>query len=115
MTVAAAAMLMAASGVGDAWGFRAASRAWSDGSIVWGEVGQSVVAFTVGIGCFLLAVRPLQDVGIDSAATQSLIWFAVTVVGVAILDGSVRSWDAPAVIAGVVAVVSLATVIARVE
>ena len=85
-------VLTVTSGVMDARGFVYAGRAWPGGNIDWTAVGQSMLAFFAGISLYIGAVRFMQSMGLQSVALQSGIWFAVTAIGIAALDGTVVQW-----------------------
>ncbi|MGE3667279.1 MAG: hypothetical protein AB7G51_11735 [Steroidobacteraceae bacterium] len=53
----------------------------------------SLAAFIAGVSLYVLAVRFMQGVGIVGVALQSAIWFVVTAVGVAAMDGTVMQWS----------------------
>ena len=86
------AVLTLASGLGDAHGFVHASRMWQDGRIVWGEFAQSALGFWIGIGSYWLAVRDLARAGLITPEVQTLLWFGVTIVGVAVVNGRFAGW-----------------------
>jgi len=81
------------SGVLDARGFVYASRAWPEGhlDLKWGV--SAVFAFVGGLSCYVVAVRYMQGFGVQSVALQSALWFVVTGVGVAIMDGTIFGWS----------------------
>jgi len=80
------------SGLLDARGFVYASRAWPDGvlDLKWGV--SAVLAFVGGLSCYVVAVKYMQGFGLQGVALQSAVWFVVTGVGVAIMDGSILGW-----------------------
>jgi hypothetical protein len=85
-------VLTVTSGVMDARGFVYAGRAWPGGNIDWTAVGQSMLAFFAGISLYIGAVRFMQSMGLQSVALQNGLWFAVTAIGIAALDGTVVQW-----------------------
>jgi NhaP-type Na+/H+ or K+/H+ antiporter len=103
---AAAFLLCCISGFADAQGFVHASRVWAADRFVWPELARSALGFAAGISAYWLSVRFMQRVGIDGADIQTVIWFAVTIIGVAIAGGRFGKWPlvdqvvAGAVIAG---------------
>ena len=107
-------VLTVTSGVMDARGFVYAGRAWPDGHLDWAAVGQSMLAFFAGISLYIGAVRFMQAMGLNAVALQSGIWFAVTAIGIAAMDGTVLQWSrlqqvvAVAVFAGLAWLVSTA-------
>jgi hypothetical protein len=84
--------LTLASGMGDAHGFVHAARMWQDGRVVWRELWHSALGFTVGVGCYWIAVRDLVRAGVLAPEVQTLLWFSVTIVGVAIVSGRFLAW-----------------------
>lgn len=107
-------VLTATSGVMDARGFVCAGRAWPGGRLDWTAVGQSMLAFFAGISLYICAVRFMQAMGLNAVALQSAIWFVVTAIGIAALDGTVLQWTrlqqlvAIAIIAGLTWLISTA-------
>jgi hypothetical protein len=81
------------SGVLDARGFVYASRAWPDGVLDLRWALSAVVAFVGGLSCYVVAVRYMQGFGLQGVALQSALWFVVTGVGVAVMDGSILGWS----------------------
>jgi hypothetical protein len=81
------------SGVGDSQGFVHAARMWQRGKLVWSEFGKSALGFGAGICSYWLAVKYLQRFGVLAPETQTLIWFAVTIVGVAFSSGRFIRWQ----------------------
>ncbi len=86
-------MLTVASGVMDARGFVYAGKAWPEGSLDWGAVGQSLLAFFAGISLYIGAVRFMQAMGLNAVSLQSGVWFVATAIGIAAVDGSVAQWS----------------------
>jgi hypothetical protein len=80
------------SGLADAAGFVYASRVWSDGRFMWVEALKCVAGFQFGMLMYWLALWKLSAHGIVSVEIQTLFWFVVTIVGVALLNGRVFSW-----------------------
>jgi hypothetical protein len=86
-------VLTVTSGVMDARGFVCAGRAWPGGRLDWSAVGHSMLAFFAGISLYIGAVRFMQAMGLNAVALQSGIWFVVTAIGIAALDGTVLQWS----------------------
>lgn len=99
--VVAAVGLTILSGIGDSYGFIHAARVWREGQLVPGELGRSVLGFAVGIGMYFVVIRFLNELGITGPELQTIGWFAVTIVGVALISGEAARW---AVVDRVVAV-----------
>jgi hypothetical protein len=95
------------SGFGDAQGFLHSSKIWQNGQFVWLEAVKSMSGFLFGIVMFWLGLRWLAQLGVVSAEMQTLLWFGVTIIGVALLSGQFARWDrldqavAVAVLAGI--------------
>jgi len=81
-----------ASGFFDARGFLYASRAWPSGRLDPPLALASLAAFVLGVSLYVLAVRFMQGIGIVGVALQSAIWFVVTAIGIAVMDGTVMQW-----------------------
>lgn len=79
-------------GYGDSRGFVHAARIWKNGHVVWDEILQSGFGFGLGIVTYWIAIKFLKEVGVSSAEMQTLIWFGVTIIGVAISSGEFARW-----------------------
>jgi hypothetical protein len=104
-------VLTVTSGVMDARGFVCAGRAWPGGHLDWTAVGQSMLAFFAGISLYICAVRFMQAMGLNAVALQSGIWFVVTAIGIAALDGTVLQWSRPQQLVAVAVMAGLAWLI----
>jgi hypothetical protein len=80
------------SGIGDSQGFLHAARVWRDGELMWDEVVKSALGFAFGIVMYWIAIRYFQESGVTMAETQTIVWFAITIVGVAVLSGAFVRW-----------------------
>lgn len=80
------------SGMGDAYGFTHASKMWENGRVVWAEFGKSLLGFEAGFIGYWLAVRYLKQVGVINTEIQAVLWFGVTIIGVAFLNGNFFHW-----------------------
>ncbi len=81
------------SGLGDSQGFIHAAKMWQGGRLVLSEFGKSALGFGIGIGSYWLAVKYLKELGVLSPEIQTLIWFAITLVGVAFISGKFLRWQ----------------------
>lgn len=81
------------SGWGDSRGFIHASRVWKDGELVLGELGRSALGFGLGILMYWIVIRFLRQFGIISAELQTIGWFGVTIIGVALSSGEFSNWQ----------------------
>jgi hypothetical protein len=84
--------LTVGSGILDARGFVYAAKAWPDGRLDPKFGLAALLAFLGGLSLYVLAVRFMQAAGVQGVALQSAIWFVVTAVGIAAMDGSVAGW-----------------------
>lgn len=92
-TVVFIIILTLLSGWGDAKGFIHASNIWEQGRLVMPELVKSAFWYSVGIITFWLVIRPLKEVGIVTPEIQTIGWFAVTIVGVALISGKFLQWQ----------------------
>lgn len=81
------------SGFFDSVGFVHASRIWRSDKIDLRELGLSAAGFAVGISIYWLVLRYLQHLATVSTEIQTLGWFSVTIVGVALMSGQIWKWE----------------------
>lgn len=93
LSVFAIVILSIVAGFGDAFGFTHAARVWDNGKLIWSELAKSALGFTVGISSYWMVIRYLNNYGFNSASLQTIIWFTVTIIGVAILSGDFVKWS----------------------
>jgi hypothetical protein len=105
-------LLTTLSGVMDARGFVYAARAWPEGHINWRVAFASMLAFFAGLSLYIVSVRFMQAFGLHAVALQSAIWFVVTAIGIAAMDGSVLRWTIAQQIIAVAIVLGLGWLIA---
>ncbi len=84
--------LTVVSGLFDAEGFLYASRIWQQGVFDLGALWRSAASFAVGISIYFVMLRSLDQLGVNAAEVQTLLWFGVTLVGVALLRGTFFAW-----------------------
>ena len=100
-------LLTISSGLLDARGFVFASRAWPGGQLD-AKVGLfSLASFAGGLTCYIVAVKFMQNAGIQGVALQSGMWFVITAVGIAIMDGTLVNWSRTQQVVGVAVAVAL--------
>ena len=80
------------SGIADAQGFVHAAKIWQAGKLTWGELGKSALGFGIGITTYWLSLRYMSELGIVTPEIQTIVWFGVTLVGVALVSGRVFAW-----------------------
>lgn len=88
----AALCLTVLSGVGDAYGFVHASRIWQSDELRWTALGRSALGFGFGMSMQWIALRYLHRLGVTVAEVQTMVWFAVTMIGIAVLSRSFLQW-----------------------
>jgi hypothetical protein len=104
-------MLTVLSGLMDARGFVYAARAWPAGKLDVRLALASMVAFFAGLSLYIVSVRFMQSFGLQGVALQAALWFVVTAVGVAAMDGSVLQWSRAQQLVGAGLVAGLAWLI----
>ena len=100
-------LLTVGSGLLDARAFVFASRAWPEGRLDWKIGLLSLACFGGGIGLYMIAVKFMQNAGIQGVALQSGIWFVVTAIGIAAMDGTIVQWTRTQQVVGVAVAVAL--------
>lgn len=105
-------LLTLGSGLLDARGFVYAARAWPGGHLDLRIGLLSLLCFGGGLTAYILAVKFMQNAGIQGVALQSGIWFVVTAVGIALMDGSIVHWTRAQQVVGVAVAIALCWLIA---
>jgi hypothetical protein len=100
-------LLTVASGLLDARGFVYAGKSWPGGQLDPKMGIISLLSFGGGLTAYILAVKFMQSAGIHGVALQSGIWFVITAVGIAAMDGSILQWTRTQQVVGVVVAVAL--------
>jgi hypothetical protein len=105
-------LLTVTSGLLDARGFVYAARAWPGGELDPKMGLASLASFGGGLTAYIVAIKFMQGAGIHGVALQSGIWFVVTAVGIALMDGTLLQWTRTQQVVGVGVAVALAWLIA---
>ena len=105
-------LLTLGSGLLDARGFVYAARTWPGGQLDAKTGFLSLACFAGGLTAYILAVKFMQNAGIQGVALQSGIWFVVTAVGIAAMDGSIVQWTRTQQVVGVAIAIALCWLIA---
>jgi hypothetical protein len=114
MSIAALLLVLTViSGLADAQGFIHASSMWQNGKLIWPEVMKSAAGFGAGIVTYGICIRFLQEFKIFSPEIQTIIWFTVTIIGVAIVSGKFLQWRLVDQIVGVMVILSVAWLLIR--
>jgi len=105
--LAVVGLLTIASGLLDARGFVYAARVWPGGQFDLKMAIASMAAFAGGISAYILAVKFMQNAGIHGVSLQSGIWFVVTAIGIAAMDGTLLQWTRTQQVVGVAVAIAL--------
>jgi len=100
-------LITIASGLLDARGFVYAARAWPAGQLDLKMGLASLASFAGGVSAYILAIKFMQNAGIQGVALQSSIWFVVTAIGLAAMDGSLLTWTRTQQVVGLGVAVAL--------
>jgi hypothetical protein len=100
-------VLTIASGLLDARGFVYAARAWPAGQLDLKMGLASLASFAGGVSAYIVAIKFMQNAGIHGVALQSGIWFVVTAIGIAAMDGSLLQWTRTQQVVGVAVAIAL--------
>lgn len=91
--IIAVLVLTISGGYSDARGFIYASEIWQDGEMNWRPLLKAAGSFGVGIVTYLALMRFLPQLGIAlSAEIQTVSWFTVTLIIVALSSGEFFKW-----------------------
>jgi hypothetical protein len=101
------------SGFADAQGFIHASHMWLNGKLIWPEVFKSALGFGLGIVTYWICVRFLQGFRIFSPEIQTITWFTVTIIGVAMVSGKFLHWRITDQIIGIIVLFGVAWLLIR--
>lgn len=85
--------LILLSGIGDSQFFLHASTMWSHGKVVTPEIIKSAIGGVIGIAAYWATVKFLEDFGIVSPEIQTILWFSITIIGVALVSGKFHHWQ----------------------
>jgi len=80
------------SGFADSQGFLHAAKIWEGQKIIWSEVAKSTIGFTIGIILYWIVLKYLNAAQVAAPEVQTMIWFGVTIVGVAVVSGRFAQW-----------------------
>jgi hypothetical protein len=105
-------LLTLASGLLDARGFVYAARAWPQGQLDARMGLASLVCFVGGLTAYVASIRFMQNAGIQGVALQSGIWFVVTAIGIALMDGTITQWSRAQQVVGAAVAIALCWLIA---
>ncbi|HPH95774.1 MAG TPA: hypothetical protein PKW33_03715 [Anaerolineaceae bacterium] len=92
LNIAAILVFTLVSGWGDAQGFLHSAKVWDQGQFVGREALFSAGGFILGVGAYWVVIRFLQGFGITSPEVQTVGWFVVTMVALALTSGDFFKW-----------------------
>ena len=101
------------SGIGDSQGFVHAAKIWVNEKLVWSELGKSALGFPVGISLYWIVLKYMNAAGIAAPEIQTLVWFSVTLLGVAIISRNFFRWQTVDQIVGVAVLAGVAWLMVR--
>lgn len=101
------------SGFGDAQGFIHAANIWQNGRVAWDALAKSALGFAFGISMYWLALRWMKEIGIVSPEVQTVAWFAVTIIGVALASGNFVKWQVSEQVVAVVVLLGIGWLMLR--
>ena len=105
--LAVVGILTIASGLLDARGFVYAAHAWPEGQLDLKMGLVSLLSFASDVSAYIVAIKFMQNAGIHGVALQSGIWFVVTAVGIAAMDGSLLQWTRIQQVVGIAVAIAL--------
>jgi hypothetical protein len=93
LLIGALVVLTALSAFFDAKGFVYAAQSWHDGTLVPSTAFRALIYFIGGVSVYIATIGLQQKLGVHSAALQTIFWFAMTIIGIALMDGTISGWS----------------------
>jgi hypothetical protein len=81
------------SGLADAQGAIHAAKIWQGERLDWTELGKSALGFAVGISVFWVVIKYMTALGVVAPEIQTITWFSMMIIGVALFSGAFFSWQ----------------------
>jgi hypothetical protein len=106
-------VLTVLSGIADSQGFIHAAKIWANDRLVWNDLGKSALGFAFGISLYWIVIKYMNAAGIAAPEIQTLIWFSITILGVAILSSNFFRWQTIDQIVGMVVLAGVAWLMVR--
>lgn len=85
-------VLIVLSGFFDSWGFVFAAKIWEKDTLSGANLGKSALGWGLGITLYIISLRFMARLGVTSAEIQTIIWFAMTIIGVVLFSGKFFIW-----------------------
>lgn len=108
-------VLIVGSGFLDSLGFVYAAKVWQKDALSWIDLGKSALGWWGGITLYILSLRYMARMGVTSAELQTIVWFAMTIIGVVIFSGRFLTWPRLEQAVAVLVMVGLGWLLARAE
>lgn len=106
-------VLIVLSGFADSLGFVYAAKVWQKDAFSWIDLGKSALGWGLGISLYVISLRFMARAGITSAEIQTIVWFAMTIIGVVIFSGKFLNWPRLEQTVAVLVLVGLGWLLAR--
>ena len=106
-------VLIVLSGFADSLGFVYAAKVWQKDTLSWIDFGKSALGWGLGISLYVVSLKFMARAGITSAEMQTIVWFAMTIIGVVIFSGKFLSWPRLEQLVAVLVLVGLGWLLAR--
>ena len=81
------------SGWSDSQGFLHADNIWKRSQIVFPELIKSALGFAFGVIAYWITLKVLSEIKTVSVEIQTLGWFGITIIGVALTSGNFLKWQ----------------------
>lgn len=106
-------VLIVLSGILDSLGFVYASKVWQKDTLSWIDLGKSALGWWGGITMYVLSLRYMARMGVTSAELQTIVWFAMTIIGVVVFSGKFLAWPRLEQAVAVLVLIGLGWLLAR--
>jgi len=106
-------VLIVLSGFLDSLGFVYASKVWQKDTLSWIDLAKSAAGWWGGITMYVLSLRFMARLGVTSAELQTIVWFAMTIIGVVIISGKFLGWPRLEQAVAVLVLIGLGWLLAR--
>lgn len=85
-------VLIVLSGFFDSLGFVYGARVWQNDALSVMDLVKSALGWATGITLYVVSLRYMGRAGIVSAEIQTVVWFAMTIIGVVLFSGKFFTW-----------------------
>lgn len=106
-------VLIVLSGFADSLGFVYAAKIWEKDVLSWLNVGKSAMGWGIGISLYVVSLKYMARMSVTSAEVQTIVWFAMTIIGVVIFSGKFFVWPRLEQAVAVLVLVGLGWLLAR--